>query len=130
MTRILLDTNAFLRILLNDIPSQADQVEKLIKEAKRGKVELLVPQIVIFEIAFALEKYYHFPKENITDKIKTILAMQYLKIQDREIFQKAIELFGQKNLSLTDCFIIHFAETKGTSIFSFDKGLKRAKKIH
>ena len=37
MKRFLLDTNVFLRVLLNDLPSQADQVEKFIKEAKRDK---------------------------------------------------------------------------------------------
>lgn len=123
--RFLLDTNAFLRILLNDIPNQADQVEKLIKKAKREKVELLAPQIVIFEITFALEKYYHFAKEDITDKIKTVLAMKYLKIQDEEVFKKAIELWGRKNLSLTDCFLIYFAKNNNASLFTFDRGLKK-----
>ena len=128
MKRFLLDTNVFLRVLLNDLPSQADQVEKFIKEAKRDKVELLVPQIIVFEIVFALEKYYQFRKEDVIDKIKTILAMDYLKIQDRETFNEAISLFGQGNLSLTDCFLIQLAEIRGASIFTFDKDMKRAKK--
>ncbi|MBI2326853.1 PIN domain-containing protein [Candidatus Curtissbacteria bacterium] len=125
MTRTVIDANAFLRLLLDDIPSQADQIQKILLEAKKNKKELLVPQIIIFEIVFALEKYYHFPKQKIVDNIKSILAMRYFKIQDREIFKRAIDLFDKKNVSLTDCFLVYFVQHNDANLFSFDKDLKK-----
>lgn len=125
MPRFIVDANAFLRLLLDDVPSQADQVEKTLKSAKENLVELLTPQIVIFELAFALDKYYHFPKEQVIDKLKVILSTRYLKIQDREVLKKAIELFGYRQVSLVDCFLICFAGQKEADILTFDKKLKK-----
>lgn len=124
MPRFIVDANAFLRLLLNDIPSQADQTEKILKQAKENRAELLIPQIVIFELAFALDKYYHFPKVQVIDKLKAILSTRYLKIQDREVLKKAIELFSYRQVSLVDCFLICFAKQKEAAIFTFDKKLK------
>lgn len=125
MVRLVVDANAFLRILLNDIPSQADQFQEILEDAKKKSKEIIIPQIIIFEIVFALEKFYHFPKQKIVDGINSILAMGYAKIQNREIFKNAIKLYSRKNLSLTDCFLIYFASDQEADLFTFDKGLKR-----
>jgi predicted nucleic acid-binding protein len=48
MKQKVVDANCFLRFLLNDIPEQAEEVEKLLSEAKNSKNTLFVPQIVLF----------------------------------------------------------------------------------
>lgn len=128
MTKFVLDANAFLRLFLNDIPSQADKVEKLIKQAKENKVTLLIPQIIIFEITFVLEKYYHFSRSEIIEKLKSLLGSSYLKIQNRSIFKRSLELFMIRNISLADCFLICFAEQKEAGVFTFDRKLKANRK--
>lgn len=125
MKHFVVDTNAFLRLILNDIPNQADQVEKLIKQAKLGTVSLIVPQVIIFEIEFALSKYYQFSKEEIIDKLSSIISSPYLEIEDKEIFRKSVDLYQTKNLSLVDCFLISKAELAGAELFTFDKNLKK-----
>ena len=125
MTKFVVDANAFLRLFLNDTPEQADKVENLFKSAKENRVTLIIPQIIIFEIAFALEKYYHFSRIEIIEKVKSVLATPYLKIQNRNIFKRAIELFSRQNISLADCFLIFFAEQKEADIFTFDRKLKK-----
>lgn len=126
MNRFVIDTNAFLRWLLDDIPSQANRVERLLKDAKQRKVELVVPQIVIFELVFALEKYYRFTKQEIIAKIKSVLAMSYLKVQNDNIFERAIDLFSQRRLAFVDSFLISFARQNQAELFSFDKDLMRS----
>ncbi len=86
---------------------------------------MFVPQIIIFEIAFVLEKYYHFSRLEIVDKLKSILAVSYLKIQNRETFKRSIELFSTQNVSIADCFLICFAKEKEADIFTFDQKLKK-----
>ena len=46
MKSVIIDTNGFLRLLLDDIPHQADQVEELIKKAKKGHIKIIVPVIL------------------------------------------------------------------------------------
>ena len=125
MTSLILDTNSILRFLLNDIPSQADKVEKLLVTAKEDKIEIFIPQIVIFEITFILEKYYHFPKPEITTNLESIINNKYFTIQDREKFILATKLFKNNSLDLVDCFLISFAYITERNLFSFDKDLNK-----
>lgn len=125
MKQIVVDANAFLRLFLNDIPKQADEVEKLFEQAKEDKVKIIIPQIIVFEIVFALEKYYHFPKQEINEKLKSIVAANYLKIQNKEVFKKSLEFFEQEKISLADCFIASYVKYKDITLFTFDKNLKK-----
>lgn len=130
MKRFLIDANALLRFLLNDIPSQKKAFEKLLQEAKRKEVALFVPQIVIFEIDFILEKYYQFSKEEIINKLKSIISTSYIQVQDKEYFKRAIELYAQKNISFADCFLLSKAKIENAELFTFDRKIKKLGKMH
>lgn len=123
MVSLILDTNAFLRFLLNDIPDQADKVSQIISQAKQNKVNLTVPQIVIFEIIYVLTKFYKFPKDKIINKVGIILKSPHLNIQDQNIFQQALEMYEKQNLSFVDCFLISMAKEQNQQIFTFDQEL-------
>ncbi|MBI2431018.1 MAG: PIN domain-containing protein [Candidatus Levybacteria bacterium] len=117
------DTNVFLRFLLRDIPTQYTIAEKLFKKAKSGKVKLVLPQIIIFEIYFILNTFYHLSKPEIIEKIQSLLAVKYFHVQNKEIFKKAIKLFEKSNNSLADCFLLAKADYAKAELFSFDKKL-------
>ena len=125
MKTFTVDANAFLRFLLNDVPTQKKEFEKLLNRAKKSKVKLIVPQIVIFEINFILQKYYGYPKENIIDKLQTIVETFYLQVSDTDIFRESLKLYLKSSLSLVDCFIYCFAKDKNAEIFTFDKDLSK-----
>ena len=120
-----LDTNTLLRFLLNDIPEQADKVVDVFQQAKAGKVSLSTAQIVIFEVIFILEKYYHFSKEKIIIGIEGLLASPYLEVQDRTVFQEALEIYKAKFIDFVDCFLICKARENNSTLFTFDKNLSK-----
>lgn len=121
----IVDTNAILRFLLHDVPKQPEKVKNLFVRARSEKVRLVVPQIVIFEIVFALNKYYNLPKSDISSHLKSILAAEYLEIQDREVFGEAIKLLEKHSIDFVDCFLTAYARRQESEIFSFDKDLKK-----
>lgn len=125
MKSFTVDTNFFLRFLLKDVPEQYEVIRGLLHNAKKDKVSLIVPQIIIFEITFSLEKYYKFSKTAIVESLKSLLAAPYFQIQDREVFKKAVELFKEYNISFPDCFLIYFAKNNKADLFTFDRGLKK-----
>ncbi len=125
MKSIVIDTNAFLRLLLNDIPKQADQVEQLIRQARKGQIRIIVPQIILFEIDFILRKYYNFKKQEIIEKLKALLAASYFVIESRDIFQKALFFYYENNISFVDCFLLSKAEQEEAELFTFDKNLNK-----
>jgi len=122
------DTNIFLRFLLGDIPSQAERAKRYFENAKKGKINLVVCQIVIFEIAFALEKLYSYSKKDIINSIKTIATMPYLKVEDKAVFLETLNLYGRKNIDFVDAFLFCKAKNQGGEVLSFDKDFRKLKK--
>lgn len=125
MKKVVVDTNVLLRFLLNDIPSQVEEARKRFKQAKLGKIELHIPQIVLFEIVFNLTNTYKFDKNKVIGAIGVILNTPYLKVQNREIFILAIKCFQENNVSFVDCFIKAMSKEIKGELFSFDKKLNK-----
>ena len=127
MKRIVIDTNGFLRLLLDDIPEQANQIESLLKYAKKGEFKIFLPQIVVFEVVFTLEKYYHLNKEEVLDKLESLVSIGYIEVESREIFVKSASLYRGNNISFVDCFIFILAQKNNAELFTFDKKLEKLK---
>ena len=127
MRTIIIDTNSILRFLLDDIPEQNAEVQKLFQQAKKTNLEIIVSEIVIFEINFILEKYYRFRKEEIIEKLGIIVSSNYLNIESREIFTSALKLYRENNISLVDCFLLVKAEIEEAELFTFDDKMKMVK---
>ena len=125
MKRYIIDTNGYLRLLLNDIPEQADQIEELLTQAKRGKILIFLPQIIIFEIVFILEKYYHINKDEVLNKVESLVSVGYVEVESKEIFLEAILLYRNNNISFVDCFLFVSANDRNAGIFTFDKKLEK-----
>lgn len=123
----IIDTNIILRFLLQDVVSQFKQAKKIFTDAKNGKVNLIIPQIVIFEINFALKKFYNLGKEDIIEKIGQIVSTEYIDVESRKLFLMAIGLYKRKNISFADCFLIAKAEAEEADLFTFDQKLKKLK---
>lgn len=128
MKILFVDANIFLRFLLGDIHSQAQQAKKYLKNAKSGKIKLVVCQIVIFEILFILEKLYAFSKQETVESIKTIVAMEYLEIEDKSVFLEALDLYERKNIDFVDAFLFCKAKNQGGEVLSFDRDFRKLKK--
>lgn len=125
MKAVIIDTNALLRLLLDDIPQQANQVENLIRQAKKEQIRIIILQIVIFEIDFVLRKYYNFEKQEVIGKLKSLLSASYFMTESVNIFQNALTLYKENNVSFVDCFLIVKAEAEEADLFTFDQKLKK-----
>src|SRR3989344_7648773 len=125
MRKVLVDTNVFIRFLLNDIPAQVEKAEELFYKAKKGIIEIIIPEIVIFEIEFILSKYYGLPKTSIVEKINSILSQEYFTVEYKNVFLKSIAIYQKEKLSLVDCFLLAKANIEELELFTFDKKIKR-----
>lgn len=128
MKSVYADTNIFLRFLLNDIPKQADIAHDYFKKAQNKKLRIFVCQIVIFEIDFILGKFLKQPKNEVLEKVKTIVNSPYIDVEDKEYFTQAIELNSKNNVDLVDCFIYSKAMGNNAEVLSFDEDFKKLSK--
>ncbi len=124
MKTIILDTNALLRFLLNDIPEQSDQVTQLLKNARIQNITLIVPQIVIFELVFGLLRFYKISKSKVIEILNALFSSEGISFEDRAIFEEALLMYETENLSLVDCFLFAKSKQENTELFTFDKKLK------
>lgn len=123
---IFIDTNYFLRFLLNDISDQHELVKKLFVEASEGKENLITSSIVFFEIYWVLSSFYKKEKTEIVEILQKILKLTFIRLLDREILINSVTLFGQINLDLEDCYNLYFAKYQKVTLFkTFDKKLEK-----
>jgi predicted nucleic-acid-binding protein len=137
--RIFIDTNPFIRFLTNDIPEQAEAVENLLHQAAVGECELVTNSMVVAEIVWALESFYHLSKINIKDKVLAIVNTPGLKIPEDDLILQAITWYAEKNVDFADAFNAawllnegmttactfdrkHFARLDGVTVFTPEKG--------
>ena len=123
---IFIDTNYFLRFLLNDISEQHSLVELLFLKASEGKENLLTSTIVFFEIYWVLSSYYEKEKSEIAEILQKILKLTFIELQEREILLNSLILFKETNLDLEDCYNLYFAKSHRVNSFgTFDKKLEK-----
>jgi predicted nucleic-acid-binding protein len=129
------DTNVFLRYLTNDLPDQADKVERLLALARDSKAALTTSVLVIAEVVWVLESYYDLPKADIANLVLAILSTEGLKVERAELVLQAVRDYTEKNIDFADAYNGAWALDQGIStVATFDakhfdriEGLKAVK---
>jgi predicted nucleic-acid-binding protein len=120
--RIFIDTNLFIRFLTNDIPEQADAVENLLHRAVIGEYALVTNSMVVAEIVWTLESFYHLPKTEIKDKVLAIVNTPGLDISEDDLVIQAITWYVEKNVDFADAFNAAWLLKQGiTTVCTFDR---------
>jgi uncharacterized protein len=120
------DTNVFLRFLLNDDQAKADACETLFRNAIAGDEALCTSDMVIAEIIWVLESYYELKKVDVRDCVEKILNTRNLYCPNREIIISALLIYVEKNIDFIDAynaFILRRDEVH--EIYSYDQHFDR-----
>ena len=112
---MILDANAILRFLLNDIPDQADIVADAIQTEAST-----IPE-VIAEVVYVLSGVYHVDRSTISSTLQDLFNEIY--IADKPVITEALRLYAATGLDYVDCVLIARSKILGNSILSFDKKL-------
>jgi predicted nucleic-acid-binding protein len=123
---IFVDTNYFLRYLLEDNLHQQKKAKELFMDGAKGKKKLFTSDIVIFEIYWVLSSFYGKNKNQIAEILKGILSFGFLKVEGKDILQDALLIYREKNLDFEDSYNLVYAKDKEASEFrTFDKKLAK-----
>ena len=125
-----MDTNVFLRFLLNDDPEKADACEMLFRKAINGEEALFTTEMVIAEIVWVLESYYELSRSDIREKVEKILNTQNLDCPNREIIINSLAAYEVKNIDYIDAYNASILKTKGIDeVYSYDRHYDRITRI-
>jgi predicted nucleic acid-binding protein len=90
--------------------------------AARGEVGLLVPPVVLAELAWVLESYFRLARDEVADFLEAVLATPGLTVPDRPQLAEAVAAYRERGVDFTDAWIAAFARTQGiTTIYTFDR---------
>jgi len=121
-----IDANVILRYLTNDVPEQAKQAEELLNRVEVGNEDVFLPDIILADIIWILEKYYKQTREDIREWITAILSLQGLTFSDKEMALNALDIYVAKKIDWSDASAaIQMVQRDITEIYSFDKQFDR-----
>lgn len=121
-----IDANVILRYLTNDVPEQAKQVEELFNRVEVGNEDVFLPDIILADIIWILEKYYKQTREDIREWITAILSLQGLTFSDKKMALNALDIYVAKKIDWSDASAaIQMQQRDITEIYSFDKHFDR-----
>lgn len=125
MDQKIIDTNIFLRHLLQDIPEQAKIATSIISDIEDGKMTGLLSILVINELIWILEKYYQLKRSIYVPKLLKLISLDHLKIMEikKELIEKILEKMRNKKIDFTDIYLKEAG--KENQILSFNKDFEK-----
>lgn len=101
----------------------------LLLSAEEGEIIAVVPQFVLFEIAYVLASFYEVPPRKIADAIRATLTYPGVIITDDCSWLRVLDHWPEPLASITDAAIVGVAlANKHDSVATFDQKLIRRMK--
>ena len=123
---IFVDTNYFLRYLIDDGSEQHSKVVDFFEKESKNKKSLATSVLVFFEIFWTITSFYKKTNLEAIEIMKRLLEMVFVRFEEKEILEKATARATKTAISLEDCFNLEWAKANRiTKVASFDRKLLR-----
>ena len=124
------DANILLRFLTDDEPTQATACEALLLRVESGQEKVFLPDIVIADIVWTLEKFYQVEKKRINELLNPVLAAEGLICNNKGQVLSALAIYANKNIDWTGAFVAaQMIENGQHEIYSYDQDFDRLPEI-
>ncbi len=116
----IVDANIILRYLLNDHDKLSAKATTIIEDN-----DVLLPNEVIAEVVYVLEKVYNVKNDEICDTLLDLFKYRNVAVDDFEVLEEAFLLFSRRRLDFVDTLLYAYNKVKGYQVFTFDKKLNK-----
>jgi len=122
---ISLDTNALVRMLIEDDEDQFQAVRKAISLVEKNSSQILLLSEVLMETIWVLESIYQCTREDISEFLERLTITSTFAFADPEVIRRAVHQYKQGG-DFADLIIVGKAkESRAKKFFSFDKKLQK-----
>ena len=122
VTKLFVDANLFLRYLTNDVPEQADAVEKLLDQAEAGEVALVTNSHVIAELVWVLSSFYKLERQEVRERLLGVVQTPGLRVVEEPLVLEALQGFVEKNVDYIDAYNAAWMRAEGLEeVATFDR---------
>lgn len=122
MRKYFVDTNIFIRYLVNDEPDHTDRIEKLLDKAEKREITLVTGPPVFFELAWTLKSFYEMKKDDIYTCLISIAAIPGLDVIDINVVTESLEVYKENPVEFSDAYISVLSKKLNTDgVITFNK---------
>jgi len=126
----LVDTNILVRFLTGQPPDMAARARAIIAQADAGKIDLLVPSLIIAETVYTLESYYEMPKAEVCEKLHAFLRCRGISPLEPEVILDALQRYRSLPVHFADAYLAALAAAGKIPVYSFDEDFARLKDVN
>ena len=124
MRHVVVDANVLVSFFVARNEKQRVAAKALLLSAEEGQITAVIPQFVLFEIAYVLNSFYKTPPERIASAIRATLAYPGVIITDDCSWIRVLEYWPDPLASITDAALVGVALIRNhDSIATFDQKL-------
>ncbi|MGH8923823.1 MAG: PIN domain-containing protein [Acidimicrobiia bacterium] len=121
------DTNILIRHLTGDPPDLATRATDFLAEAE----ELLLPDVIVAEIVYALESFYEVPNEEVARLVRSVVAFDPIRVMNPAHLLRSLEVYETHRIDYAEAYLVASAEASGVDdIASFDRSIDRVPTIN
>lgn len=121
---IALDTNVLVRFLVEDDAAQSARAAHLIERAIKTGEPMFVPDIVLAEVAWVLNRAYEIPKRELLEVFRKLLAARHLVFASSDLLSSALNGWERGKGGFSDYLVRAQAEARGCDrVATFDRAL-------
>ncbi len=103
--KVFLDTNIFVRYLVNDDPTKFKQTQKLINDIESGYLRPYTSSIVLIELIYVMTRIYKIHLNQVLEDLDQLMELHNLTIIEKTSFKQALKLCETTKIKITDCLI-------------------------
>ena len=116
------DTNVLARHLVGDPPDMAGRATAFLGSEKN----LYLADLIVAETVYVLESFYEIDRSRICGAIRSLLAMESVRVIDVPLLLRTVALYEDEQLDFADAYLVACAETTGIGrVASFDNAISR-----
>ena len=100
-----IDTNIFLRALINDDAEKYADVISFLEKVKANHYKAYCSGIVLAEIIWTLTSFYKLSKNDVTRAVDSIINLNGVTFVETQKSAEAVDLYKKYNVKFIDCLI-------------------------
>ncbi len=122
---IAFDTNALVRMLIEDDKNQAGIVQQVVALAEQHSLQIIILPEVLIETVWVLESIYQCNREDISQFLELLFSTSTFTFPDTVVIRSAVMQY-KKGGDFADLLIVGQAmKCQAKKFFSFDKKLQK-----
>ena len=123
-----MDTNIFVRFLVNDDPVKWRDCERIFKKISLGEIIPYSSELVFLEIYYVLTSFYKRQKSEVSKDLLKFLKLRNLVLIKKYDLGRAFRMRNRLGIKLADC-LISSQIPKNVLLCSYDRDFKKVKGI-